>query len=1541
MGKDYKEIYPVRVRQIYNYLVNSNVYDIVGSLDTTKYKANETPHNIRKVILGINGMFVEDYVSLNGKEKYRVHEIKNELIPMGVNSDGSPAYQERPEWVKRNLDSKKGLIDALVLSRKFSNVEEIIINLSGLSDTEYTFEVERVNQFVASKSTLGTESFKRLRYVAVLRNYEIQKWVDLKERYSEKAKSKNGASLNLLMFLVEHGGLAKEKIDYREFDVSKDDKGCIPYGYLNSKDYVMDSDYTEYLQGENKGSNLPDKYRLSKYFYEERQYYLKKYEELLVLNRRKELRKVVSTYLKAYTKNVLSTWISLYKTHFMGSPQIGVLGNSKNGSPVIVSGVRDNELIFRSKPIDEQTISDRSVYDAIVQKYPNLANTYWQEGSLIPTWKEMKEKSYVLLKFHLYLQRASLIGTEGDDLISVRNWLKESKGVKNIDDWRKKNNEGHLYLKRWKDVESWYTWILENIYLRCLEDNGVNIDNALEKENITKINEVSGVLSNTLKNIIVVSSRKPLESMEIRISSGNSLDSDSLIGCISEALNKGLNTGEESIDVSEKSENENNVKVLSILYDKDFDKESTIFAGDVIQDLIDSGNRPTWDNALIGRKEDGTPFYWDKFMNPEKEGPSDRCYTIYAASRSGKGIMTSTLLASALCDRKQVFYTDGKPENGAVMGLLSWKKGREAYVFDGKYTGAKPFVGPMEKWASPVRQEGEVKKFAENLPKQLFDNTNYFNPVLKEKYLGLMRYLSSMSVCFNIIIARANGDLPMDNWQVWVFDEMTSMSHIELEVRNAFRKYCNKKDVPCSVKKTEGLSAITTLDKIKPELINPSSSQYDEGIAFINKWLDWNSSITSLAREAAVISLGKASTNLIFIFQEPSWIKDGNHGEFTTIGNIVKLLKSTKIVGNGGIVAGAKEYGDDTIKTEWRTKVDSGTGYWAISHSADIKGRVTLFKPYSLWTIPINADKSLSDRELSDEEATRYFGGYVTKLLGNYGVDPADVLESAYTYADNAVRKLGLNKEGLKDYIYDCALSSATVKDSSIDIGVMEETLDEKVSRAISTLSPTYTSIINEIEKDRNKLDTMSRKDDKLPAFNNAKSECLKNFNGKYLDKRNKFMSDSINKTVKDADVKAEVFNYYNEKFDKDFDRLMSEINAKSFNDNPLGEQVSKEEVVEKSGVHDYKPETKDEESKGSLGVFGFDDEEEIDLFGDNEDTPKSSQTTTSRNQSKEEYQQPPRVQRPQGQPNSTSNDGRNKTFDNFIRDINKVSIYKEILKIENNPFETYSSDSTNDILLSTKEFSEILLQDIQKHVGSFDAITHFTISKYGHLIFNKVAYFPQFEESFLNTLPATIRRDLEDGALVTYFDLGNVYKFKHLVVFTIEGEWLAQGRARKEMGIGFRKRWSVLFKKFDELMFIQVGDIQYERENPDTNVEQSWLDKFKNNPASTFASGNVSRLDKVWDSKPVRALTTAFGWTMGVQAVWLAATLFGPMGLLFGAIAAGSAYKQIKDERQQKQAQMPKAEKPKQIEAPKSQREKSDSKSTSKQDNFNPLGKK
>lgn len=261
--------------------------------------------------------------------------------------------------------------------------------------------------------------------------------------------------------------------------------------------------------------------------------------------------------------------------------------------------------------------------------------------------------------------------------------------------------------------------------------------------------------------------------------------------------------------------------------------------------------------------------------------------------------------------------------------------------------------------------------------------------------------------------------------------------------------------------------------------------------------------------------------------------------------------------------------------------------------------------------------------------------------------------------------------------------------------------------------------------------------------------------------------------------------------------------------------------------------------------------------------------------QAQSQYQVQPQYQRPMQQ--------------------NQQSSYTGHLRVDDNPFEIYDTTSNYGSLLSVKEITRLIQEDIERVIGNSSLISDFRVTRDGVLVFNGIAYMPQFDDDFLNSLPLAIKGQVMNGQLVELFDLGKVYKFSNLTSFVIENETLAQGRARKEMGIGFRKRWSWLFKKFTYLQQIVVGDKVYTRENPDSDVEKSILDRFKNNPLSTFSPPGSGLLNKVWDSKPTRAIVGAIGWTAGVWVTWTLASLLGPWGLIFGAIATGKTYQQLK----------------------------------------------
>ena len=72
---------------------------------------------------------------------------------------------------------------------------------------------------------------------------------------------------------------------------------------------------------------------------------------------------------------------------------------------------------------------------------------------------------------------------------------------------------------------------------------------------------------------------------------------------------------------------------------------------------------------------------------------------------------------------------------------------------------------------------------------------------------------------------------------------------------------------------------------------------------------------------------------------------------------------------------------------------------------------------------------------------------------------------------------------------------------------------------------------------------------------------------------------------------------------------------------------------------------------------------------------------------------------------------------------------------------------------------------------------------------------------------------------------------------------------------------------------------------------------------------------NELFDSRPVKIATSALGWTVGIKAVSIVATMLGPWGLVFGGLAAAKTYQAVKNPKP-KQRKKPKPKKQKKEQA-------------------------
>lgn len=247
-----------------------------------------------------------------------------------------------------------------------------------------------------------------------------------------------------------------------------------------------------------------------------------------------------------------------------------------------------------------------------------------------------------------------------------------------------------------------------------------------------------------------------------------------------------------------------------------------------------------------------------------------------------------------------------------------------------------------------------------------------------------------------------------------------------------------------------------------------------------------------------------------------------------------------------------------------------------------------------------------------------------------------------------------------------------------------------------------------------------------------------------------------------------------------------------------------------------------------------------------------------------------------------------------------------------------YNIDNLDSIgnVKASNQLTQQVIKDIKQQFGGINNIEEITITASGCLVINGYSYLPSFSEKFVSSLGQAIQNDVLNGQLNRIVNLGQVINsiVSNVFSLSIESPKIAYSTLFKNE-LGVSRNYGVLFKKYSNLQTIYLPDEELNRNNPNSKEKMGLGSKLANlfgfgvgdkkssaytpNPAPTY-NGNTL-IDKMFESKPVRIMTGAFGWTMGVKAVVLAATIFGPWGLLFGGLAMAGAYNELKENKNNK----------------------------------------
>ena len=513
------------------------------------------------------------------------------------------------------------------------------------------------------------------------------------------------------------------------------------------------------------------------------------------------------------------------------------------------------------------------------------------------------------------------------------------------------------------------------------------------------------------------------------------------------------------------------------------DNDGQMQATQTLNTMFENHRLPQWKRVLLGEGLDGNPVNCEKFMG-KSNNVSDRAYAIYAGSRSGKGIMTNTLLVHAICSGVKIAYIDGKPDTSIQLGQLAWKKGKEAFIFDGAYDNTGEFVKgrDLESFANGLRKQDETLIDERLIPQELRViqiQTGKENTVRTVRMVHVIQYYKCLEAIQEIIKYRAQHPLEKNDWFMAVIDECRAMAEAEMGVRKAFEEALKKMGI-------SGASVDTA-----PVKTEKNKEKWNQSVDFMANWFNWMDSIRQNFVDIQTKSLGPSQTNLFFIFQGSKWIKTNNK---TTMSAILNSLRLGKFIGNDGMEGGAEgQYGNSGVEKDYKWARDIKTNKtWALINGSDANisdDKVTrVFRPYTLFgnqTEQIDAmNKGQSVLDLTgdaNKDINKTMAYYIEEVerhqveITGRRFDAQEVLHSGYVYAQQIVQQVfGFND--LKQYVYQLKFLTKSAGDiagqaqgqaSSQAVGDVTRDATSKEKKSTGSTQPGSVRLTGATEEER------------------------------------------------------------------------------------------------------------------------------------------------------------------------------------------------------------------------------------------------------------------------------------------------------------------------------------------------------------------------------------------------------------------------------------------------------------------------------------------
>ena len=192
-----------------------------------------------------------------------------------------------------------------------------------------------------------------------------------------------------------------------------------------------------------------------------------------------------------------------------------------------------------------------------------------------------------------------------------------------------------------------------------------------------------------------------------------------------------------------------------------------LFAPKALYALRAKGEKVSWNNLILGKKNDDTIL---KACKDPSEGISFNSALTHfttAGSRAGKGVMTMNVLAAVIQSKRALFYLDDKPDVGSILKHL----GPEGFFLNGSSNKHDPASG-YDYYKEFVNEDQWIRP--DRAPSYLFPGV--FGES-SQREVGKYIYLRGMLFTLGILLARVKsriniGELGGEKGIVIVYDEL-------------------------------------------------------------------------------------------------------------------------------------------------------------------------------------------------------------------------------------------------------------------------------------------------------------------------------------------------------------------------------------------------------------------------------------------------------------------------------------------------------------------------------------------------------------------------------------------------------------------------------------------------------------------------------------------------------------------------------------------------------------------------------------------------